>query len=381
MRRFSVWLNDRWHTPRLSPALLPLLPFAAIFAAIVFLRRLCYRVGLTGTKRLPVPVIIIGNLTVGGTGKTPLVLALAEALREKGLHPGIISRGYGGRLTQNSIHPCRVSPDSDPLDTGDEPLLLARRSGLPVWIGRCRASAGAALLAAHPKTDCLLCDDGLQHYRLARDLEIVVFDERGLGNGWMMPVGPLREPQSRLLRADLIVTHGSPELPEALRAKPCFAMRLEPGDCYRLADPSDCRPAADFQGRPLDAVAGIGNPARFFATLDNLGLAYTPHPFPDHHPYSLEDFLFDHVSRRSLAIYGGVSETVVLWSREGSPHLWRGSPNLQVGVTHKTIMMTEKDGVKCSRLNLSDAWALPVTARISPELVAHVVARIAKKTP
>ncbi|MCL2021631.1 MAG: tetraacyldisaccharide 4'-kinase [Betaproteobacteria bacterium] len=342
MRRFLAWLNNRWYTPRLSPALLWLMPFAAIFAAIVFLRRLCYEIGLLRIKRLPVPVIVIGNLTVGGMGKTPLVLALAEALRDKGWHPGIISRGYGGRHTRNSSLPCPVLPDSDPLATGDEPLLLARRSGLPVWIGRCRASVGAALLAAHPETDCLLCDDGLQHYRLARDLEIVVFDARGLGNGWLLPMGPLREPPSRLLCADLLVTHGSPELPEASRAKPCFAMRLEPGDCYRLAVPAERCSAADFRGRPLHAVAGIGNPGRFFATLDDLGLAYTPHSFPDHHPYSLADFAF---------------------------------------LSDKSIMMTEKDGVKCSGLNLPDAWALPVTARISPEFVALVVARIIQKHP
>jgi tetraacyldisaccharide 4'-kinase len=340
MLRFLAWLNKRWYAPGFSPALLFLLPFTYLFAALVFLRRLCYRTGLLRTMRLPVPVIVIGNLGVGGTGKTPLVLALAEALREQGWHPGIVSRGYGGSLSRDSADSFQVLPDADPLATGDEPLLLARRSNLPVWIGRCRASAGAALLAAHPETDCLLCDDGLQHYRLARDLEIVVFDERGLGNGWMMPVGPLREPASRLLRVDLAVSHGSPPVAKNLLQKPCFAMRLEPGNCYCLANPSERRPAADFRGHPLHAVAGIGNPGRFFTTLDRLGLAYTPHPFPDHHPYASEDLVFP---------------------------------------PGESILMTEKDGVKCSRLNLSHAWALPITARIPPELVAFVIARIAPR--
>ncbi|MDR0233582.1 MAG: tetraacyldisaccharide 4'-kinase [Zoogloeaceae bacterium] len=342
MRHFRDWLCERWYTPRFSLALFWLLPFAALFAALIFLRRLCYASGLLRAERLPVPVIVIGNLTVGGTGKTPLVLALAEALREKGWRPGIISRGYGGRHTRNSREPCLVLPDADPLETGDEPLLLARRSGLPVWIGRDRRSAGVALLAAHPETDCLLCDDGLQHYRLARDLEIVVFDERGCGNGCLLPVGPLREPVSRLDRADILITRGSPELPnKAARVKPGFAMRLEAGDCYRLTDPSERRPVSDFRAQPLHAVAGIGHPARFFSTLENLGLACTPHPFPDHHPYTPEDLAFP---------------------------------------SGETILMTEKDGVKCARLNLPNAWVLPVTARISPEFVAFVVARIREKT-
>jgi len=338
MRCFSLWLSARWYTPRPAAALFFLWPLSALFAALVFLRRFFFKTGLLRTERLPAPVIVIGNLTVGGAGKTPLTLALAEALREHGFNPGIISRGYGGSLTSDSKQPFPVLPDADPKATGDEPLLLARRSGLPVWIGRNRAAAGKALLAAHPEVDCLLCDDGLQHYQLQRDLEIAVFDARGLGNGRIMPVGPLREPISRLAEVDIVISHGSPHLPKL--TKPCFAMHLEPGDCYRLDNPAERRPAIAFRRQALHAVAGIGNPQRFFATLDALGLTYTPHPFPDHHPYTEEDLAF--------------------------------APG-------ESILMSEKDGVKCSRLHIPNTWALPVTARIAPELVTLVVARI--KTP
>jgi len=337
MRRFSVWLRKHWYAPHFSPALLFFLPVSLLFAALVFLRRLCYRIGLMRATRLPVPVIVVGNLTVGGTGKTPLVLALASALRDAGWHPGIISRGYGGSLAQKTTMPHPVPPDADPLEVGDEPLLLARLSGLPVWIGRNRAASGAALLLAHPETNLLLCDDGLQHYRLQRDLEIAVFDARGFGNGCLLPAGPLREPLSRLAHVDLLVTHGLSELPAMAREKPHFVMSLEAGDCYRLNNPSERRALADFYTRPLHAVAGIGDPRRFFATLNQFALAYTPHPFPDHHPYTEKDLAF---------------------------------------AAGETLLMTEKDGVKCAHFNLPNAWVLPVTAAIPPEFIAHVIQRI-----
>lgn len=344
MRRFSAWLHARWYAPRFSPALLLFLPLSALFAMLVFLRRLCYRLGLLRTTSLPVPVIVVGNITVGGAGKTPLVLALASALRDAGWHPGIVSRGYGGRHAQKGSAPRPVLPDADPLETGDEPLLLARKSALPVWIGRDRALTGAALLAAHPETDLLLCDDGLQHYRLQRDVEIAVFDARGFGNGWLLPAGPLREPLSRLLHVDFLITHGSPKLPKVARKVPHFGMRLEAGECYRLAEPSTQRPLSDFRGQTFHAVAGIGHPGRFFATLDEAALTYLPHPFPDHHPYTEQDLAFS----------------------DGA-----------------FILMTEKDSVKCLRFNLPPAWVVPVTAQIPAAFVAHVLARIeaTKKRP
>jgi tetraacyldisaccharide 4'-kinase len=340
MRPFSRllqdWLRRRWYAPRLAPGLWPCLPLAGLFAVLAALRRCRYRA--FPPRPLPVPVLVVGNLTVGGAGKTPLTLALAQSLAAAGWRPGIVSRGHGGKEAKQGPRP--VLPDSTPREVGDEPLLLARRSRLPVWVGRDRRAAGAALLAAHPEVDLILCDDGLQHYRLARDLEIAVFDGRGAGNGWPLPAGPMREPLSRLALVDAIVHHGDPDLPFRSFARPTFAMTLAPGDCYRLADPSQHRAVADFRGQRLHAVAGMGNPERFFQTLASLGLEFTPHPFPDHHPYRAADLAFP-----------------------------RG----------ETLLMTEKDAVKCARFDLPDAWVLPVDALLPAALLSLARARLAPR--
>lgn len=328
------WLQRQWFEQRrLSPALwllLPIfLPLNGLFVVLSWLKR-----RLVKPLRLPVPVIVVGNITVGGAGKTPLTLHLAAALSERGWRPGIVSRGYGGK---NAL-PRAVLPDSLPADVGDEPILLARCSGLPVWVGRDRAAAGLALLAAQPEINLLLCDDGLQHYRLGREVELAVFDGRGAGNGWRLPLGPLREPLARLREVDAVICNGLPDsrLPPSL---PRFSMRLLPGVFYRLDDGLQ-RCSWDelaASGKKLHALAGIGDPGRFFRTLEGIGLHFAAHPFPDHHAYSAADLAF---------------------AKDG------------------ILLMTEKDAVKCAGLTAGESWVLPVEAELSPALIELIVEKI-----
>jgi len=322
-----IWFSQR----RLSPALcllwLLFWPLHLLFIAVSGWRRRQVR-----AERLPVPVVVVGNLLVGGAGKTPLTLFLARQLQAAGRRPGIVSRGYGrqGDAVQ------AVRPDSPVAEVGDEPLLLARRAGVPVWVGRDRVAAARALLAAHPEVDVLLCDDGLQHYRLGRDVEIAVFDSRGVGNGWRLPLGPLREPLSRLAGVDAVVCNG-PRLSGLPATLPVFDMRLQPGDFVHLTQPERRARAADLAGRPLQALAGIGHPERFFTTLEGLGLHFGRHAFPDHHRYTADDL---------DALGEGV------------------------------LLMTEKDAVKCTGLTPAEAWYLPVEAELPPALVTLILEKI-----
>ena len=325
---FARWLQRQWFEQRrLSPALWLLLPLSGLFALLAKLKQL-----LTRPERLPVPVIVVGNITVGGAGKTPLTLWLAQGLRQRGLRPGIVSRGYGGE----NAAPRAVAVDADPSIVGDEPILLARRSGVPVWVARDRAAAGRALLAAHPEVNVILCDDGLQHYRLARDVELAVFDGRGPGNGWRLPLGPLREPLRRLVAVDAIVCNGFPDSRLPVQV-PSFDMTLQPGNFYRLDDPRQTCPAAALKGKKLHALAGIGDPARFFRTLESLGLLFEAHPFPDHHAYSAADLTF-----------------------------------AQDGI----LLMTEKDAVKCAALTAGETWVLPVEAELAPALIDLILEKL-----
>jgi tetraacyldisaccharide 4'-kinase len=315
-----------WYRPRMVPVLWLLLPLAWFFLLVVFFRRVLYRSAVLVAHRLPVPVIVVGNLTVGGSGKTPLVLWLVGRLRDAGWQPGIISRGYGG--TGEGVRSVGVASQSS--EVGDEPLLLARRSGMPVFVGRDRVAAGRALLAAHPACNVIVSDDGLQHYRLQRSVEVVVFDARGAGNGYLLPAGPLREPLHRLGTATAIIWNGRPEsrVVRVARAVPGlsqFEMRLVDRCFLALADRKQCCAADVLRGKKLYAVAGIGDPARFFLQLEALGLQFEAHPFPDHHAYSAADLAFAH---------DGV------------------------------LLMTEKDAVKCAALVLGEAWVLPVEASI-----------------
>ncbi len=305
-----------------------MLPLAALFAQVAALRRSAYRHGWLKARRLPVPVWVVGNITVGGAGKTPLTLALVEALTARGIHVGILSRGYGGH---SGDQPRRVRADSLATEVGDEPLLLARRSGVPVMVHADRYRAGLALLAEEPQLQLLLLDDGLQHYQLARDCEIAVIDgQRRFGNGWLLPAGPLREPQRRLATVSARVCNGGRPQPGE------WPMRLQPGLWRNLQGQSS---ATVPPASRLWALAGIAHPARFFATLDALGLVVEQRlPLADH--FALTD------------------------------HWLQGA--IPPGVT---LVMTEKDAVKLSPACGRDVWYLQVAAELPPELVEQLLLR------
>lgn len=332
----TTW-HDRWHAGH--PLFLVLLPLAALFAAVVALRRLAWRHGWLSAWRAPVPVIVVGNLTVGGTGKTPLTLALVERLQAAGWRPGIVSRGYGGSTT----YPAQVSAAALAAEVGDEPLLLARRTNVPVVVDPLRARGVRALLAA---TDCnvVLCDDGLQHYALARDIELVVIDgQRGLGSGWPLPAGPLREPASRLAEADFVVVNGDWQAPGCAPAG-AHVLRLQPGHWQPVPanascslDAADMMPEPPRPGDTVHAIAGIGNPGRFFSLLQRLGYHVLPQAFPDHHAYTAEDL------------------------RRQPPH---------------PLVMTEKDAVKCAGIAPAECWYLPVRAELPDAFWSALLARL-----
>jgi tetraacyldisaccharide 4'-kinase len=324
------FLNRIWYN-RLSIWAILLWPLSLLFALLANLNKLLYRCNLQSSTKLPVPVIVVGNITVGGTGKTPLTVYLAQELTKLGWNVGIVSRGYA-RTGIDANSPQEVTLDSNPAEVGDEPLLLARATGVPVFVARQRAVAGQALLAAHPTVNVLLCDDGLQHYALARDFELCVIDgARGLGNGLRLPAGPLREAPSRLENVSALVLNGGNSNLTLPDSTPQFSMRLQAQTCYQLTHPDVLRSAADFVGEMLIAMPGIGNPARFFATLSDLNFRFAEQAMPDHHAFSVQDL-----------------------SASGA------------------IIVTEKDAVKLSALNLGAdgdrIWVLPVAAQIEPNL-------------
>ncbi|HEY7987317.1 MAG TPA: tetraacyldisaccharide 4'-kinase [Methylophilaceae bacterium] len=307
----DIWLQKQWY--RISIWHIFLWPVSIIFGLILAIRRLCYGLKLFKATRLPVPVIVVGNLTVGGTGKTPLVIWLAQFLRTQGYTPCVISRGYGGSAPE----PQAVSSATDPSLVGDEAVLLARRLRCPVWVGADRVAVARALLSARPDCNVILSDDGMQHYRLQRDIEIAVVDgHRRFGNGLLLPAGPMREPQARLQCVDAVVINGGETHADE------YAMQLTGNDFYNLQDLTSSVPASYFLGKKVHAVAGIGHPARFFNHLRKLGLQIEEHAFPDHHPYQPRDLQFEQA---------------------------------------EAILMTEKDAVKCTNFNIPNIWFLPVT--------------------
>ncbi len=332
----AAWLEHQW--TRVSAWHLLLTPLAALFWLGSAARRLAYAHGIRRVTRLPVPVVVVGNINVGGTGKTPLTIYLAELLREAGYRPGVVSRGYGAALREATM----ARAHSDPARLGDEPVLIAQRAGVPVMVGVDRARAALKLLDAHPQCDVVICDDGLQHYALARDVEITVIDGgRGLGNGMLIPAGPLREGKRRLASVDAVVVNLMPgqDPVDALpgSAVPCLTMRLAGQVFYNVRDPEMRARAADFKGKTLHAVAGIGNPQRFFAHLASLGLEFVAHPFPDHYAFRADD----------LAV----------------------APGYQ-------ILMTEKDAVKCRPFARENWWALAVTAEVDARLADIVLNKL-----
>jgi len=260
-------------------------PLGALHTALVRLRRSLYALGWMRSERIDVPVIVIGNRVAGGAGKTPTTLALVQALCLAGWHPGIVSRGHGGSASA----PVEVTPERSAAEVGDEPVLLQRRSGVPLWVGRDRVAAARALRQAHPEVDVLVCDDGLQHLRLARDLAVIVFDERGAGNGRLLPAGPLREPvdaPSGARRDWLLYNAARPSTPlPGHCATRRLAGLLPLADWWRGARP-DASALAGLRSRHVVATAGLGQPQRFFAALRELGLAIEAQPLPDHFDYA-----------------------------------------------------------------------------------------------
>lgn len=251
-----------------------LFPLSLLYGALAALDRALYARGLRRRERLPVPVIVVGNVVAGGAGKTPVVLAVLEHLASRGIAAGVVSRGYG-RRGDDCIE---VHPGDDAARTGDEPLLLRRRGGAPVFVARSRAEAGRALLHAYPATQVIVSDDGLQHHALERDLELCVFDARGTGNGWLLPAGPLREPWPRPV--DLVLTHGEPPGIEAHRMERQLANEAMRADGTRCS-------LETLRAQPVHAVAGIAQPEAFFAMLRGAGLQLAgTHPKPDHHDFA-----------------------------------------------------------------------------------------------
>jgi tetraacyldisaccharide 4'-kinase len=288
-----------------------LYPLSLLYRALAALHRSAYGLGLCRRERLPVPVIVVGNVVAGGAGKTPVVLAVLEHLSARGIAAGVVSRGYG-RQGNDCIE---VQAQDDATRTGDEPLLVRRRSGLPVFVARRRAEAGRALLRSHPATRVIVSDDGLQHHALARDLEICVFDGRGAGNGWLLPAGPLREPWPRPV--DLVLVHGAAPGIEGHRMQRSLAPYAVRADGTR-------RPLTELREVPLHAVAGIANPEVFFTMLRDAGLTLAAaHALPDH-----DDF--------------------------AGAHAW---------LAGAMLVCTEKDAVKLWRLR-PDAWAVPLQLAI-----------------
>ena len=311
------------------PLSLLLVPFAWLFRMAIALRRKLFTSGLLAIYHAPVPVVVVGNLTVGGSGKTPLVIWLAGFCRALGLRPGVVARGYGGRA---SSWPQQVRPDSDPAVVGEEPIIIARRARCPVAVAPQRSAAVEALLE-HTDCNIIISDDGLQHYALGRALEIAVIDGvRRLGNGRLLPAGPLREPVSRLREVDFIVTNG-------IAGRNEFAMKYVAAGPVNLQRRELALPFAQFRGEPVHAVAGIGHPQRFFSMLKGHGLEVIPHPFPDHHRFRPEDLEFG---------------------------------------DERPVLMTEKDAVKCEDFAPSRCWMVPITAEL-PEIFAQRLEALLKR--
>jgi tetraacyldisaccharide 4'-kinase len=324
--RLEKLLTDCWYNGVNRAFVFVMLPLSWLFGALVFVRRQAYQLGLINRHRLPVPIIVVGNLTVGGTGKTPLVIWLVRFLKQQGYNPCVLSRGYRGTASK---WPQQVRKDSDPRSVGDEAILLAEHCQCPLGVSPDRVAAGNALLE-HEQCDIIVCDDGLQHYALARDIEILVVDGvRRFGNGFMLPAGPLREPVSRLESVDIVVANGTPGRKE-------FGMRIVADDLHNVHDWTQRVDAEYFSGKKVHAVTGIGNPSRFFYTLKKLGMEVIEHAFPDHHDFTVDDLEF--------------------------------ADNLP-------IIMTEKDAVKCRRLAKDNCWYLVIRVEM-PENFQHRLLRI-----
>jgi tetraacyldisaccharide 4'-kinase len=307
-------------------------PLSFIFNLLIVTRLALYALGIFRITILPVPVIVVGNIFVGGTGKTPLVIWIIQLLQEQGWKPAVISRGYGSSAQQVRA----VENNSHANEVGDEPLLIAKRTGVPVFIGRDRAAAGLALLQAHPNVNIIISDDGLQHYALGRNIEIQLSDSRGNGNGWLLPAGPLREPATR--QSDFYVVNTTEE-----SAGDAYSMQLVPVDAERLSDRMQRQSLRDFSFmQSVAAVAGIGHPERFFTTLRSHGINLTTtQALPDHFDYATNPF---------------------------------------ADIEASAILITEKDAVKCMQHNAiaNDVriWVVPVQAHVDASLAKHILEKL-----
>lgn len=307
-------------------------PLSFIFNLLIVTRLALYALGIFRITILPVPVIVVGNIFVGGTGKTPLVIWIIQLLQEQGWKPAVISRGYGSSDQQVRA----VEKNSHAHEVGDEPLLIAKRTGVPVFIGRDRAAAGLALLQTHPTVNIIISDDGLQHYALGRNIEIQLSDSRGNGNGWLLPAGPLREPATR--QSDFYVINTTEE-----SAGDAYAMQLVPVDAERLSDRSQRKSLRDFSFvQSVAAVAGIGHPERFFTTLRSHGINLTTtQALPDHFDYATNPF---------------------------------------ADIEASAILITEKDAVKCMQntaiANDARLWVVPVQAHVDASLAKHILEKL-----
>lgn len=321
----SVNVDSFWYSKKLKLGNYLLLPFAWVFAVIICLRRTCYQINLFKVFACPLPIIVVGNVTVGGTGKTPFVIWLAAQLKAAGESPAIITRGVGGcLLLKHHV----VNPEDAPSLVGDEALLLAKETGCPVVVGKDRV-ASVNYLLAHTDCSLIISDDGLQHYQLGRDVEIAMIDgARKLGNGYLLPAGPLREPERRLQEVDFVVLNGESDTG--------FNMSLQPIEWVSVKAPSERRAFDFFSAQKVHGIAGIGNPERFFRELRRANIDLISHPFPDHHLYSQKDFAFDDCF---------------------------------------PILMTAKDAVKCGSFADERYWYL----KIKPQVDARVLELILMK--
>ncbi|PCH85163.1 MAG: tetraacyldisaccharide 4'-kinase [Piscirickettsiaceae bacterium] len=320
----SMWYGQR-------PIALVFVPLSWLFAIIITIRKFLYNKGFKTSTKVVTPVIIVGNITVGGTGKTPLVIWLAQLLEKAGYCPGIISRGYKGIA---SSWPQQAREDSDSRVVGDEAKILAKRAGCPVAVGPNRTESAQALIERHG-CDVIISDDGLQHYAIQRDIEIAIVDgERRYGNGFLLPAGPLREPVERLSSVDLVVCNG-------LASSGEFPLRVEGKIAVNVRDETLTRPLDEFKGQTVHAVAGLGNPSRFFSHLKKFGILFEPHIFPDHFAYISSDISF---------------------------------------ADDKLVMMTEKDAVKCTDIANDNCWYVPIRAQMTEKFGLTVLSLLQKST-
>ncbi len=308
------FIEDMWYGKH--PLSIVLAPLGWCYQLLTTLRHLLYQSGILPSQRLDIPVIVVGNIVIGGTGKTPLVIWLAAYLQEKGYQPGIVSRGYKSKIKK---WPQQVRKDSNPGLVGDEPVLLARRTNCPIAIAPNRYIAAKALIE-HEQVSIIICDDGLQHYALERDIEIAVIDGiRRHGNGRYLPVGPLRESVGRLKNVDMIVCNGG-----AVRGE--FKMEYIPQQLRAVLDENRYCDISQFRNQSVHVIAGIGNPAKFFSFLRGKDIRVIEHKFPDHHQFTVKDICFD---------------------------------------DDFSIVMTEKDAVKCAEFATEKHWFLPINVMMT----------------